>query len=674
MSHALLKRYPSLYDLVYLSSYLYESESFLKCQYKEATPPWSAMSRAYVMAKDSDFIWRQGLSPASAKTADRMLIKTCFSAGPDDPLLLLCVRNRKPMAKSPWYADRFISQSEFQRNGQFAGIPEGEWLRSWAIIRLGETHDYFGALGELKKLTHSDERWYFGEKEDSRFPILGNYLRYVFYKLWLDQCVCYSEDAQMACFNTGLVNNRYEYIYAVFDRVPPVNGKVWNLKGFCIAGEQGLGKEVLRQFNPVPRPARFFTNTSELIYEVNYDLPLSAQLPYVDYSHIIHDNLNRFPLPFLQSACFGYRDILKLLDQASTAASQPDLDEIWEEIDHKIDDELFMRIKGQIERALHIAMRRVMWNYKTAIPVYFPVRNAISWLLPLALSAGSQADVALVVERFPNGNLEGHTILDLDMAYTNARLISKPESDWLSPNIIKMGDETRLVIENEAPEAAPPTWPAAAENTDPAPEDESPAKPGKEAPAPKREGGKKPSPKKAPTAEGEKKAKDAASKKKSSQPLKPPQPPKSKGEETKKAPSKSAKAPQAPKAPQSGKASKEKPLPSALQILQSQLHTISYAGNGAKRAADPRQGMVTKELVGRQVVLSNVTARKKHKGLQGMYQGTVVTVPQRVLAQEPASYAGKPLNVVITGINPQGNQYTAEPVLLKPPATRKPRP
>ena len=657
MSHALLKRYPSLYDLVYLSSYLYESEGFLKCQYKEATPPWSAMSRAYVMAEDSDFIWRQGLSPANAKTADRMLIKTCFSAGPDDPLLLLCVRNRKPMAKSPWYAERFISQSEFQRNGQFAGIPEGEWLRSWAIIRLGETHDYFGALGELKKLTHSDERWYFGEKEDSRFPILGNYLRYVFYKLWLDQCICYSEDDQMACFNTGLVNNRYEYIYAVFDRVPPVNGKVWNLKGFCIAGEQGLGKEVLRQFNPIPRPARFFTNTSELIYEVNYDLPLSSQLPYVDYSHIIHDNLDRFPLPFLQSACFGYREILKLLEQVSSASSQPDLDEIWEKIDRQIDDELFMRIKGQIERALHIAMRRVMWNYKTAIPVYFPVRNAISWLLPLALSAGSQADVALVVERFPNGNLEGHTVLDLDMAYTNARLISKPESDWLSPNIIKMGDETRLVIENETPEAAPPNWPAAAENAESTPVDEPPAKGGKETPSPKRESGKKTSTKKPSSGDGEKKARDTAAQKKSH-----------KAEESQKSASSKAAKPSkaAPAAP------KEKPLPSALQILHSPLHTpshltaISYGVPAAGSGAKPRQGKVTKEMVGRQIVLPTVSARKKHKGLQGVYQGTVVTIPQRLLSQEPSFYVGKPLNVVITGINPQGNQYTAEPISHKP--------
>lgn len=101
-----------------------------------------------------------------------------------------------------------------------------------------------------------------------------------------------------------------------------------------------------------------------------------------------------------------------------------------------------------------MGVQRAIWNYKTAIPVYFPARDALSWLLPLALTPGSQADVALVVERFPNGNLEGHTVLDLDMAYTNARLVSKPESDWLSPAIIEMGLETRMEIQNEQPSSS----------------------------------------------------------------------------------------------------------------------------------------------------------------------------------------------------------------------------
>ena len=603
----LLKRYPSLYDLVYLSSYLYESEGFCKCKYSSTVPPWSVMSRSYISAQDSDFIWRQGISPATPQTADRLLITTCFSVAPNDPLLLLCIRNRKPDTKSPWYAERFIPRSEFLRNGQFAGIPEGEWLRKWAIIRLGETHDYFGALSELQKMALSDERWYFGKKEDHRYPILGNYLRYAFYKLWIDGYICYSKDKKMASFNTGLVNNRYEYIYAVFDRIPPTGGKIWNLKGFCIAGEQGLGKEFLRHFSPVPRPARFFTRTAELIYEIDRDLPLSAQLPYIDYNHIIHDNLNRLPLTFLKSVCFGYEKIQSLLAQALQATQESTgtvLDELWEKINSLVDDELFLRMKGMIERSVHMAMRRVMWDYKTAIPVYFPARNTISWLLPLALTAGSRADVALVVERFPNGNLEGHTILDLDMAYTDARLISKPQSDWLTPDKIQMGAETRQIIEESQKQESLPQhyqWKTPSTSTPAKGASDKTAKP-----APRTETGR----------------------------IKPPSP------KTEKACQK-----------RSREKGKKAPL-SALEILHTQ------AGKESK---------IAKDLIGRHITLSSVSARKNHKGLQGTYQGIVVTIPQRALPQNTSFYTGKPMNVVITGLNAQKTQYTATPEDLDDP-------
>lgn len=42
-----------------------------------------------------------------------------------------------------------------------------------------------------------------------------------------------------------------------------------------------------------------------------------------------------------------------------------------------------------------------------------------------------KVDVALVVERLSNGNFLGHTILSLRDAYSNARLIARPDSDWL---------------------------------------------------------------------------------------------------------------------------------------------------------------------------------------------------------------------------------------------------
>lgn len=41
-------------------------------------------------------------------------------------------------------------------------------------------------------------------------------------------------------------------------------------------------------------------------------------------------------------------------------------------------------------------------------------------------------DLALAIEKTPSGNYLGHTVLPLDWAYKNARLVCRPDSDWLS--------------------------------------------------------------------------------------------------------------------------------------------------------------------------------------------------------------------------------------------------
>lgn len=86
-------------------------------------------------------------------------------------------------------------------------------------------------------------------------------------------------------------------------------------------------------------------------------------------------------------------------------------------------------------------IRLCKWNYKTAIPIYYPRNNSISLLLPLKLRTGSNraADVALVVERLVNGNYQGQTILTLSMAYQDARQICRPNSEWLTLGNVREG-------------------------------------------------------------------------------------------------------------------------------------------------------------------------------------------------------------------------------------------
>ena len=95
------------------------------------------------------------------------------------------------------------------------------------------------------------------------------------------------------------------------------------------------------------------------------------------------------------------------------------------------DTKTLRAIKNRFEDSLKLALKKVTWNYKTAIPMYYPRTNKLSLLLPLSLIDDDQIDLALVTEKLDSGNYKGHTILPLEWAYSNARLVTRPDSDWL---------------------------------------------------------------------------------------------------------------------------------------------------------------------------------------------------------------------------------------------------
>ena len=79
--------------------------------------------------------------------------------------------------------------------------------------------------------------------------------------------------------------------------------------------------------------------------------------------------------------------------------------------------------------SIEIMKMKISMNYKLAIPQYY--NNQIQLLLPLYLLGNETPDLALAVTKVGD-RYQGHTCLTLDMAYNNARLIAKPESNWLA--------------------------------------------------------------------------------------------------------------------------------------------------------------------------------------------------------------------------------------------------
>ncbi len=81
--------------------------------------------------------------------------------------------------------------------------------------------------------------------------------------------------------------------------------------------------------------------------------------------------------------------------------------------------------------------KRVYRNYKAAVPQYYRDKGGeggVQLLLPICLENPARADLALVVAKSEAGNAyRGSTVLTLDMGYNNARLLSRPDTDWLQP-------------------------------------------------------------------------------------------------------------------------------------------------------------------------------------------------------------------------------------------------
>ena len=293
-------------------------------------------------------------------------------------------------------------------------IEEFAWMGWW--------EDFLSDLAEIAL----PERWCFahelgGERTHS---ILKSYVCNTYYRLMQEGKVCVSADGQFAAFNTGLVDRRFDDIYLCFE---PQAGEVpWRFVGFAATGNRALRKRVNSCFNPLPQTASYFSRIDDLLFDPDRELE-------VDYDHILVDNVGRLPLGFLASELAANPKAAELVRRIQALEPSERAEPLGRLADLiEADPRAFRSLRSAMEDAIGIARRRVRWNYKTAIPSYYPRADQMSLLLPVCLMDDQRADVALVVELKDSGIYQGQTILTLEQAYTNARLVCRPDSDWLT--------------------------------------------------------------------------------------------------------------------------------------------------------------------------------------------------------------------------------------------------
>lgn len=233
-----------------------------------------------------------------------------------------------------------------------------------------------------KKINHLStlcpEKWSFGTNTDN--IILKNYISHTFLKLYEDGKI--NETTTYALLNTGLFTSFYEPIFAYFTPNRNVDKQKWFLDGFYTSYQLAM-----MGITDYPERANYFTNPEDLVFNTNCTI-----VP--QYSHIFSDPQNFLRIP--------------------------------ESIRNSSNKTLIF--DGAIKRAKQM----IDANYKTAIPQYY--NGKIQLLIPLCLINENIPDLALVVSKNDIGNQYlGHTCLTLDMAYNNARLIARPDSNWLQP-------------------------------------------------------------------------------------------------------------------------------------------------------------------------------------------------------------------------------------------------
>lgn len=236
----------------------------------------------------------------------------------------------------------------------------------------------------------------FKEKYNYSVPKLRNYLNYTFMRLLELELMTpgrhflYSQDGKWVCFNTGLQNSHAVDLIAIFQKYVAKGGDSaskpdWVFKG-CYPSNDAYHRQ--RFATAVPEIAWYSTDSRDFIFDTSYTLDRDS------FDH--------------------------LFERAKERSG----------MSNNTDEAVRNYLRGAIENLLP----KIKRNYKVAIPIYYVEERRMQLLLPFA-SARSSAEVScFLIER--NDSTKSYdlkTIFDLDQAYFAARLITRPDKEWLNP-------------------------------------------------------------------------------------------------------------------------------------------------------------------------------------------------------------------------------------------------
>lgn len=324
----------------------------------------------------------------SEDKATQAWFRTNYLCQNGDPIILKYERNTRNDQRK-WYLIEPYNEEEMyseQINSNFVSIGEIIFNDNAELLRFLEK-----LANEVQK-----EEWKYKEyKSAINYPILKSYIEHSYFRLKREGKVLFSTDKRKIMFNTGLLERNFlldVYISCNLKKVKVLDKEMELPYKPEILCEDDIN--ISKQFGVVvPELAKYFKKIDEVVF--NPDLEIN-----MNWKHIFIERADRIP-----------KDI---------AGNTNDIKDIVQ------------KFRGNEENLKKIARR----NYKMVVPQYY--KENIQFLMPVYLGSelSGTPDFALVLDiDKENLRYNGTTILTIEMAYQNARLLAKPDSPWIISKI-----------------------------------------------------------------------------------------------------------------------------------------------------------------------------------------------------------------------------------------------
>lgn len=393
--------------------------------------------------RNKSFIWLKNGQIANENTSDSLYVPSGFFVESGKEIFLFCIR-KKGIKGYGWYYNCLTYE-----DAPITVYEKGSWLQRWASF---DEISFLKTCEEIGDQT-LDEKWSFKNGPD--YGILTNYLKYTFARQWTEEKVAYSKDRKYAAFNTGLPDkNTYKYLYILFEAIPISDDSQFHplyyrsqykIHGICQAGTGGPGKTLTSNIYPLPTPPQYFTSRSNTVWDLDFNDSSQISTPEIDSAHILIQRCERLPLEFFKS-CALYSPQFQAIvnsDDLSLSDKYKQIRQFLMPIEeHNADQEttnVYRTLVVSLENRIDATIRKLSWNWRAVIPCFNPELSEPCYLLPVSFCDSYKPDRALIatVNKFENGSSYNiHTVVPLDWAYLDARLVCRPESEWLGTDVL----------------------------------------------------------------------------------------------------------------------------------------------------------------------------------------------------------------------------------------------